>query len=89
MRNISKKFSKEVIAVAEKLEPTELLKRKPGTLSGGQRQRVAIGRAMIRKPSAFLLDEPLSNLDTSLREKMRGELISLHNNLNAFFLCYA
>lgn len=86
MRNISKKeIAKEVVAVAEKLELTELLKRKPGTLSGGQRQRVAIGRAMIRKPSAFLLDEPLSSLDASLREKMRGELISLHNNLNILF----
>lgn len=72
--------------VAEKLEITEYLYRKPKTLSGGQRQRVAIGRAMIRKPHVFLLDEPLSNLDASLREKTREELIRLHNSIEAVFL---
>ena len=72
--------------VAEKLEIAAYLYRKPKTLSGGQRQRVAIGRAMIRKPHVFLLDEPLSNLDASLREKTREELIRLHNSIETVFL---
>ena len=59
----------------------ELLARKPGELSGGQRQRVALGRALIRDPVAFLLDEPLSNLDAKLRAGMRTELIKLHRQL--------
>src|SRR5207245_3970646 len=61
------------------LEP--YLKRKPRALSGGQRQRVAMGRAIVRKPQAFLMDEPLSNLDAKLRVQMRAELISLHHRL--------
>jgi multiple sugar transport system ATP-binding protein len=59
----------------------ELLHRKPRALSGGQRQRVAIGRALVRQPYAFLMDEPLSNLDAKLRVQMRAELISLHKRL--------
>ncbi|HEY8724002.1 MAG TPA: sn-glycerol-3-phosphate ABC transporter ATP-binding protein UgpC [Gaiellaceae bacterium] len=59
----------------------ELLDRKPRALSGGQRQRVAIGRALVRRPIAFLMDEPLSNLDAKLRVQMRAELISLHKRL--------
>jgi multiple sugar transport system ATP-binding protein len=59
----------------------ELMHRKPAQLSGGQRQRVAIGRAIVREPSAFLLDEPLSNLDAKLRTAMRGELARLHARL--------
>jgi multiple sugar transport system ATP-binding protein len=59
----------------------ELLGRKPKELSGGQRQRVAMGRAIVRKPQVFLMDEPLSNLDAKLRVQMRAELISLHNRL--------
>lgn len=59
----------------------ELLKRKPRELSGGQQQRVALGRALVRDPVAFLLDEPLSNLDAKLRANMRTELVKLHNQL--------
>ena len=66
---------------AEILRITELLDRKPRQLSGGQRQRVAIGRAITRQPQLFLLDEPLSNLDASLRVTMRAELSALHDRL--------
>ena len=66
---------------AELLGIVELLKRKPRELSGGQRQRVAMGRAIIRHPRAFLMDEPLSNLDAKLRVQMRAELVKLHRRL--------
>jgi ABC-type sugar transport system ATPase subunit len=69
--------------VAKILEIDKLLDRKPGQLSGGQRQRVALGRAMVRKPDIFLMDEPLSNLDAKLRVTMRGELRRFHLDLNA------
>jgi multiple sugar transport system ATP-binding protein len=64
----------------------QLLDRKPKALSGGQRQRVALGRAMVRNPSVFLLDEPLSNLDAKLRASMRTELIKLHRKLGTTFV---
>ncbi len=74
---------KKVDAAAEALQLTHLLDRKPKALSGGQRQRVAIGRAMVRDPKVFLLDEPLSNLDAALRAQMRIELTDLHRKLGA------
>ncbi len=67
--------------VAKLLTIEELLHRKPRALSGGQRQRVAIGRALVRRPLAFLMDEPLSNLDAKLRVQMRAELLSLHKQV--------
>ena len=70
-----------MLDVARLLGIEDLLQRKPRALSGGQRQRVAIGRALIRRPVAFLMDEPLSNLDAKLRVQMRAELISLHKHL--------
>ncbi len=71
---------------AKILRLDHLLNRKPGQLSGGQRQRVALGRAMVRKPNAFLMDEPLSNLDAALRVHMRAELSELHRNLDTTFI---
>ena len=67
--------------VAEQLELTPLLERKPGQLSGGQRQRVAMGRAIIRQPQVFLMDEPLSNLDAKLRVQMRADIAELQGRL--------
>ena len=81
---IQRKIIQErVAAVAETLGLMPLLDRKPAQLSGGQRQRVAMGRAMIREPSAFLFDEPLSNLDATLRVQMRLEIRRLHQRLKA------
>lgn len=74
---------KQVEEVAEILQLKEYLDRRPAALSGGQRQRVAIGRAIIKKPSLILFDEPLSNLDSALRVQMRAELQRLHRELNA------
>jgi multiple sugar transport system ATP-binding protein len=71
----------EVEAAAKSLAIDHLLARKPAQLSGGQRQRVALGRAIVRKPKVFLLDEPLSNLDAQLRVHMRSELVQLHRRL--------
>jgi ABC-type sugar transport system ATPase subunit len=71
----------KVARAAEMLQLTELLDRKPAQLSGGQQQRVALGRALVRDPQVFLLDEPLSNLDAKLRGYMRAELVELHARL--------
>src|SRR5437773_11844605 len=72
-----------VAAVADSLEVSHLLARKPRQLSGGQRQRIALARAIIRSPAAFLMDEPLSNLDAKLRVSMRGEIRRLQQRLSA------
>jgi multiple sugar transport system ATP-binding protein len=71
---------------AARLGIEDLLARKPAQLSGGQRQRVALGRALVRKPKAYLFDEPLSNLDAALRARMRAELKKLHEELRATFV---
>lgn len=75
-------IDRKVHEVAKILEIEQLLDRKPAALSGGQKQRVAIGSAIIRKPKAFLMDEPLSNLDVKLRAQMRVELVKLHKQLD-------
>ncbi|MGH9019529.1 MAG: ABC transporter ATP-binding protein [Acidimicrobiales bacterium] len=74
-------LAQRISEVADLLQIGHLLKRAPAALSGGQRQRVALGRALIREPRVFLMDEPLSNLDAALRVQMRAELIRLHHRL--------
>ena len=87
MRKVSKEETdRKVREAAEVLDISAYLDRHPKALSGGQRQRVAIGRAIVRNPSVFLMDEPLSNLDAKLRNQMRAEIIKLHHRINTTFL---
>ena len=79
-------MDKKVREAAEILDITQYLDRKPKALSGGQRQRVAIGRAIVRDPKVFLMDEPLSNLDAKLRNQMRAEIIKLRERINTTFI---
>jgi|TARA_Y100000294_G_scaffold16817_1_gene14835 multiple sugar transport system ATP-binding protein len=79
-------LNEKVLQAAETLQITHLMERKPGQLSGGQQQRVAVGRAMVREPVAFLMDEPLSNLDAALRVHMRAEISELHRKLKTTFI---
>ncbi len=87
MRHLSKaEIDEKVQWAAEILGIKELLYRKPDEMSGGQRQRIALGRALVRGPKAFLLDEPLSNLDAKLRTAMRSEIVKLHNEIKTTFI---
>lgn len=79
-------ITRDVKNAMEALDIGHLADRKPGQLSGGQRQRVAVGRAMVREPQAFLMDEPLSNLDAALRVHMRAEINELHDRLGITFI---
>ena len=85
-RSALQEIDQLVRGVSDSLQLSTLLHRKPGQLSGGQRQRVALARAMVRDPSIFLMDEPLSNLDAKLRVEVRNELADLHQRLGASFL---
>jgi multiple sugar transport system ATP-binding protein len=87
LRKIPKsEIEKKVREAARILNIEDYLERKPKALSGGQRQRVALGRAIVRNPQVFLMDEPLSNLDAKLRTQMRAEILKLHQRLNTTFV---
>jgi multiple sugar transport system ATP-binding protein len=85
-RKIATGIERDVAETAGALGIGPLLARKPAQLSGGQKQRVALGRAMVRRPRLFLMDEPLSNLDAHLRTQLRGEICALHQRLGATFI---
>lgn len=85
-RRKRREIDAEVKAVADSLGIGDYLDRRPAQLSGGQRQRVALARAMVRRPAAFLMDEPLSNLDAKMRVKARAEIAALHRRLGATFI---
>jgi multiple sugar transport system ATP-binding protein len=82
-KNPKDEIASRVLSAAQMLGLEELLERRPRQLSGGQRQRVALGRAIVRHPQAFLMDEPLSNLDAQLRVQMRAEIVELQRRLGA------
>ena len=87
LRKVPKdEINQKVEQAAQILDITQYLDRKPKALSGGQRQRVAIGRAIVREPKVFLMDEPLSNLDAKLRNQMRAEIIKLRQKINTTFI---
>jgi multiple sugar transport system ATP-binding protein len=86
VRDIRDGIEKEIDAVSTQLGLEALLDRKPSQLSGGQRQRVAVGRAMVRNPAVFLMDEPLSNLDAKLRIQLREEIVDLHLRTGITFI---
>ena len=87
LRKVPKdEIARKVEEAARILDIAHLLDRKPKALSGGQRQRVALGRAIVREPQVFLLDEPLSNLDAKLRAQMRTEISKLHKKLGTTFI---
>ena len=87
LRRVPKaEIDRKVREAAEILDITQYLNRKPKALSGGQRQRVAIGRAIVRNPKVFLMDEPLSNLDAKLRNQMRAEIIKLREKIDTTFI---
>ena len=85
-RRVNREIADQVARTAQVLDIAALLDRKPGQLSGGQKQRVAVGRALVRQPRAFLLDEPLSNLDAKLRVQMRAELVEVHRRFGVTML---
>ena len=87
LRKFSKKEIKsKVEKTASMLGLSDYLNRKPKTLSGGQRQRIAMGRAIVRNPSIFLFDEPLSNLDAKMRTELRKEILQIHQNVSSTIL---
>jgi multiple sugar transport system ATP-binding protein len=85
-REVETRIFQQVNEVAKTLRIEELLIRKPNQLSGGQKQRAALGRAMVRSPRVFLMDEPLSNLDAKLRVTMRSEIVQLHRRMKSTFI---